>query len=319
MNRIDVHAHVLPPTYRSWLESRGITETDGRELPSWSPAEHLEVMDRNGIATSILSLSTPGSWVEGRTDALEIANTVNEYCATLTHEHPDRFGFFANAPLPDVDAALAATTHALDDLGADGVSLLANNNGSYLGDPAFDPLLAELDRRAATVLVHPSSLCGPAVPGIPPFAVDFLLDTTRAVVNLVLHDVPRRFPNLKLILSHAGGFLPYAAYRIGAVVVAQTGREIPEILESLSSFYFDTALSSSPTSLPSLLAFAKPGHVLFGSDWPWAPELALSVFSSLLDGHELPPTNTLDGINRKNAEKLFPRLRPAEDGLSGNP
>src|SRR5205085_9108680 len=121
--------------------------------------------------------------------------------------------FFATLTLPDVDGALAAADHALGELGADGVILEANSRGTYLGDPAFDPLMAELDRRAAVVFVHPAELPGPAVPGIPPYAADFLLDTVRAATNLVLHGVPRRFPNLRFILAHAGGFLPYADRR----------------------------------------------------------------------------------------------------------
>ena len=185
-------------------------------------------------------------------------------------QHPGRFGFFASVPLPDVDGAVAAATYALDTLHADGV-LLANARGSYLGDPAFEPLMSELDARRAVVFVYPADLPGPAMPGIPPFAADFLLDTTRAAYNLVAHDVPGRYRRVRFILAHAGGFVPYAAHRM-AISLAGDGVSNPaEPLDAFRSFYFDTALSGSPTALPSLLAFAHPGHVLFGSDWPFAP------------------------------------------------
>src|SRR5262249_42871416 len=154
--------------------------------------------------------------------------------------------------------ALEEATYALDELGAAGVILLANTRGRYLGAPEDEPLLAELDRRHAVVFVHPAELPGPRIDGIPPFAVDFLLDTTRAAYRLVHSGAVRRHPNLRIILSHAGGFLPYASHRIAAAMVAQGGRSPGEELEDLRSFYFDTALSGSPAALPSVLAFAKP-------------------------------------------------------------
>ena len=120
---------------------------------------------------------------------------------------------------------------------------------------------------------------------MPPFAADFLLDTTRAAYRLVQSGAVRRHPNLKIILSHAGGFLPYASHRLMAAMLAEGGRSPVELLDDLRSFYFDTALSGSPAALPSLLAFAKPGHVLFGSDWPYAPAPAVSYFTGQLDAY----------------------------------
>ncbi|MGW1798743.1 amidohydrolase family protein [Streptomyces sp. NPDC001984] len=219
-----------------------------------------------------------------------------------------RFGYVATVPLPDPDAAVAAATHALDELAADGVVLLADTDGVYLGHPGHDPLLAELDRRRAVVFVHPSQLPAPPVPGLPPFAADFLLDTTRAAANLVLHGVPCRYPNLKIILSHAGGFLPYAAHRITAALVAETGRGYEEILEDLRSFWFDTALSGSPSALPSLLAFARPDRVVFGTNWPFAPEIAVAHFTGEYDRYHGLDTAAHHAINRGNALALLPRL-----------
>ncbi len=116
-------------------------------------------------------------------------------------------------PLPDVDGALLTIAHAFDDLGADGVVLLANAHGVYLGDPALEPVMDELDRRRAVVFIHPGQLAAKPAKGVHPAYADFLLDTTRAAISLVLNRVPRRYPDLKMILSHAGGFVPYAAHR----------------------------------------------------------------------------------------------------------
>jgi predicted TIM-barrel fold metal-dependent hydrolase len=208
--------------------------------------------------------------------------------------------------LGEKDAIVA--TDALDELGADGVCLLANNAGRYLGDPVEDELFAALNERHTVVFVHPSALPGPAVAGVPPFAADFLLDTTRAAMNLVVHDVPRRYRRLKIILAHAGGFLPYAAHRIAAGLIEPTRRDPLTLLEDLAGFYFDTALSGSPTALPSLLAFAKPGHVLFGSDWPFAPEPAVAWFTGGLDNFPGLDADGHTAIDRRNAQALFPRF-----------
>ncbi|MET8809183.1 amidohydrolase family protein [Streptomyces sp. NPDC004546] len=143
---------------------------------------------------------------------------------------------------------------------------------------------------------------------MPPFAADFLLDTTRVAAHLVLHGVPRPYPDLKIVLSHAGGFLPYAAHRITAALVAATGRGFEEILEDLRSFWFDTALSGSPSALPGLLAFARPDRVLFGTDRPFAPEVAVAHFTGEYDRYPgLDPAGH-HAIEQDNARALFARL-----------
>ena len=307
MGRIDVHQHLLPDSYVEWLRSEGLGQAGGRDLPAWSAHSAITLMDARSIATGILSISTPGTHLGDDAQALDKARQINDLGAELVKDRPDRFGYFATIPLPYVDGAVHEAVRALDELGADGVVLLANNRGTYLGDPAFEPLMTELDRRSAVVFVHPSELPAPAVPGLPPFAADFLLDTTRAAANLVLHGVPRRYPSLKIILSHAGGFLPYAAHRIAVTFIGE-GRDPGEVFDDLTSFYFDTALSGSPTALPSLLAFARPGHVLYGSDWPFAPDLAVKYFTDGLDAHEPADTDLHHAIDSANARALFPRL-----------
>lgn len=309
--RIDVHQHVIPPDYAAWLRAKGVQDAGGRELPAWSAEEALRVMDAHEIEMAILSVSTPGvAAVMGKRDDAEaraLARSVNEYAATLARDHPGRFGFFATLTLPDVDGALAEAEYALDALGAAGVVLLANAGGRYVGEPEDAALFAELDRRAAVVFVHPSTLPGPAVAGVPPFAADFLLDTTRAAYRLVQTGLVRRHRNLKIILSHAGGFVPYASHRLMAALLAEGGRAAADILADFQSFYFDTALSGSPAALPSLLAFAKPGHVLFGSDWPYAPAPAVSYFTGQLDAYDAVDADDHAAIDRGNAAALFPR------------
>jgi len=307
--RIDVHHHVVPPAYKQWLRNRRLA-AGGLPIPDWSVEASLELMDERGVETAILSVSTPGVHLGDNVEARALAREVNEFAAKVVHDHPARFGLFATLTLPDVDGALAELAYAFDTLRADGVVLLANSQGLYLGDPRFNPLFDELNRREAVVFVHPSILPGLApLPGVPTFVADFLLDTTRAAIGLVRSGTLDRCLNLKVILSHAGGFLPYAAYRIGLAASA-TANPL-EGVARFKRFYFDTALSSSPTALPSLLAFAEPDHVLYGSDFPYAPAFVVKGFAGLYVDFPLAETKRAS-IDRDAAERLFPRLRRGE-------
>jgi len=284
MPRIDTHHHMIAPDYRKALRQAGIDEAGGRALPDWSPQGSLQTMAELDIATAIVSVSTPGTtFLPDPADACAMARDLNDYGADLVASAPERFGFFATVPMPHIDESVAETVRALDDLTADGVVLLANNDGTYLGQDGQDDLWAALDERSAVVFIHPAELPGPTVPGVAPFAADFLLDTTRAAYLLVRNGVRRKYPNIRFILSHAGGFVPYASHRMAVAIMGDTGRSPADSLDDFSSFYFDTALSSSAAALPTLRAFAKPGHITFGPDWPFAPLTAGKLFAAGLD------------------------------------
>lgn len=307
--RIDVHQHVVPPQYRDLLAARGV-DAGGRSTPDWSADTAVEFMDSIGVQTGVLSVTTPG--VEPAEPARRpgLARELNEFCADVVRSAPDRFGFWATLTLPDVDGAIGEATYALDELHADGVVLLANSEGRYLGDRRFDPLMEELDRRGAVVFVHPSYLPGGAVPGINAYFADFLLDTSRAAINMVLNGTLDRYPNLRVILSHAGGFVPFVAERIATCVTIERPDLSPEAMrEGLRKFYFDTALSASESALPSLLSFAQPDHIVFGSDFPYATAEIATRFAKNLDTY-LDIHDDVDGsaVNRDNALKLLPRL-----------
>jgi 6-methylsalicylate decarboxylase len=312
MVRIDTHHHMIPPDYRDMLRRAGIDEAGGRALPDWSPEGSLQTMDELGVAAAILSVSTPGTtFLSNPSDAAALARDLNDYGAHLVASQPERFGFFATVPMPHINESVAETMRALDELNADGVVLLANNAGIYLGEDGQDDLWAALDARSALVFIHPADLPGPTVPGVAPFAADFLLDTTRAAYLLVCNGIRRTYPNIKFILSHAGGFVPYASHRMAVAIMAETGASPADTLDDFASFYFDTALSSSPAALPTLLAFAKPGHITFGSDWPFAPTAAGKLFAAGLETYPSLDDTMRDAIDRTNALALFPRLGTA--------
>ncbi|HEY9303405.1 MAG TPA: amidohydrolase family protein [Mycobacterium sp.] len=320
MLRIDTHHHLIPPDYRKALQHVGIDEAGGRALPDWSPDGSLQTMADLDIGTAILSVSTPGTtFLPKSADAVALARDVNDYSADLVAAQPEKFGFFATVPMPHIDAAVAETVRALDELKADGVVLLANNAGVYLGQDGQDPLFDALNERSAVVFIHPADLPGPTVPGVAPFAADFLLDTTRAAYLLVRNGIRTRYPNIRFILSHAGGFVPYASHRMAVAITADTGRSPADNLDDFASFYFDTALSSSAAALPTLVAFAKPGHITFGSDWPFAPVAAGKLFAAGLETYPAIDTSIRDAIDRTNALALFPRLGKAPQPIPRSP
>ena len=314
-NRIDVHQHVVPPFYAKALPMHG-GDPSGTVVPEWSPESALRFMDSQQIATGILSLTAPSVVGWYKKQRREMTRHVNEYTADLVARWPSRFGNFATLPLPDVDGALLELEYALDTLHADGVILLANYKGTYLGDPTFEPLWAELSRRQAVVFVHPGQPPLPTASGIAGPLVDYPFDTTRAAVQLVLNGIVDRYPGARIILAHAGGFLPYASHRFAELAhVFRTDAADPaDILAGFQRFYFDTALSSGPAAIPSLKAFAGTDRILFGSDFPYAPASVGASFTAKLDADESLTIDEHTAINRGNAYSLFPRLAPQQSG-----
>jgi 6-methylsalicylate decarboxylase len=319
MQRIDTHHHAIPTFYRDLLRKNGLDEAGGRALPDWSPEASRETMGELNAATAILSVSTPGTaFLPSTADATSLAHDLNDYLTELVAAQPDRFGFFATIPMPHIGESVDEVARALDELHADGVVLLANSAGTYLGQDGQDDLFAALDARSAVVFIHPAVLPGPAIDGVAPFATDFLLDTTRAAYLLVRNGICSKYPHIKFILSHAGGFVPYASHRMAVAILGDTGRSLTDTLDDFAGFYFDTALSSSAAALPSLLAFAKPGHVTFGSDWPFAPLAAGKLFAAGLETYPGLDGDARTAIERTNALALFPRLGAAPPLDSGS-
>ncbi|MEU6404192.1 amidohydrolase family protein [Streptomyces sp. NPDC046985] len=304
--RIDIHHHLIPSWYREAFERHG-KSAGGWPTPDWSRASSLALMDELAIETALLSASAPGVNFGDRAEARSMARRVNEYAAEMVKDKPDRYGLFAVLPLPDMDGALAEVAFALDELGADGVGILSNIDGRYLGDPEFEPLWQELDRRGAVVFIHPEAPPMPMLKELPSPLLDFPFETTRTAVHMVTHGVMKRYTNVTVILAHAGGFIPFASERF-----AIAGRFSPDVTEEdmrtgMKRFYLDLALSSSPTSMPSLLSYADPTHLVYGSDFPFAPS---QEFADMLDAYPL-DTDQRAAVRRGNAERILPRLQSA--------
>jgi predicted TIM-barrel fold metal-dependent hydrolase len=314
---IDVHHHFLPPDYVAALDRSGNNPPDGNaSLPPWSEELAIGFLDAAGIATAFLSISSPGLVLDGHL-ATDLARMTNEYAAGLIASHPGRFGGFASLPLPEVDSSLAEIAHAFDHLHLDGVALLTNHDHRYLGDPAFDPVFDELNRRQATVFLHPTSpaCCGQTGLGLPSPVIEFMFETTRAVTNLIFSGTIDRCPDISWIIPHAGAALPMLATRIAMapLMAPDRCRATETVAQYLDHLHYDLAGPHSDGELRALLAIADPSRLLYGSDWPFTPELGVKrLLDSLratqaLDGAQL--DSVLDGAN---ARRLLERAaRPA--------
>jgi predicted TIM-barrel fold metal-dependent hydrolase len=320
-HRIDVHQHVVPPFWAKALPAHGGDPSGPRSgdpsnsiLPPWSPDSAIDFMDSQEIATGILSLTAPGVVGWDNSGRREMARRVNEYTAGLVAKRPDRFGQFATLPLPDIDGALHELDYALDTLRADGVILLSNYAGRYLGEATFEPIWAELNRRHAVAYVHPGQPPVGIAAGLARPLLDYPFDTTRAAVQLVLNGIVDRYLGVRIILSHAGGFVPYASHRFAelAHVFRPDAADPVDILKSFQRFYFDTALSSGPAALPSLKAFAQQDRILFGTDYPFAPADVATSFTGKLDASDSFTADEHSAISHGNAGILFPRLAPKD-------
>ena len=311
-HRIDVHHHILPPDYVATVgdDRIGPLILAGR-TPEWTPAMSVEAMDRNGIATAITSISAPGLWFGDNEESVRLARICNDYAASIRLDHPGRFGVFACLPLPDVEASLAEIAHALDTLKADGIGLLTSYGDRYPGDAAFQPVFDELNRRRAVVYFHPTNApCSQCLPEIPAATLDFPFDTTRAVVSLLYSGTFARCRDIRFIFSHAGGTVPFLAERIARLGARPGFREVVPngVLPELERLYYDTALSANWLAFRSLLELVTPDKVLFGSDYPFAPEATMTATVQGLIELGL-DSDVLQGIERDNALALFPGVR----------
>ena len=309
-DRIDVHFHYLSPEYREKMIDAVGGWADGFPAPQWSVEATLAMMDRMNIATGMLSVSSPGVHFGNDKNARLLARSVNEFAARMIGEHRGRFGGFASLPLPDVDGALNEIAYALDTLKLDGVVMLTNFNGVYLGDKRLDPVFDELNRRGAVVFIHPTSpICWQqSALGYPRPMIEFTFDSTRAVVNLIFSGTTARCPKLRIIVPHAGGTIPFLARRIGMFGSGLPAAVLCSAEEHLRRLYYDLAGSPGSNALAPLLEMTERSHILYGSDYVHTPEAIVSAHLAELLSSKLLSLEDFRAIGRGNALALFPQL-----------
>ncbi len=270
--RIDVHHHLFPPPFIAKLVehehylARGVAR-------GWTPRMSIEDMDRAGVATAITSITAPGFALVARDLRFKLNRECNEYGAAMVRDHPGRFGLFACLPLPEVDASLQEISFALDVLKAEGIGLLTSYADKWLGDPAFTPVMDELNRRKAVVYVHPTApdCCRNLLPGVPDWVIEFPADTTRTITSLLFSGTVARCRDIRFIFAHVGGILPLVGEHLvrAAEVDSNLAAKAPlGVLTELRRFHYDTALRAHPTGLSSALQLVGVAQLLFGTDAP---------------------------------------------------
>jgi predicted TIM-barrel fold metal-dependent hydrolase len=215
-------------------------------------------------------MSAVSPYLTDRAAALDAARAINELHATACRAYPSRFGFFAALPMPHVDASLAELERAFTELHAAGVTFTTSINGRSLADPEFEPVFAELDRRAAVVFLHPPGFACESRPIVESGLTWWLgapVEDAVCALQLLKAGFPQRYPQLKIILPHLGGFLPFLRYRIDK----SAGKRLPggdPPSAQLRKFWYDTA-NGEPESLSHAVHAYGADRVLFGSDYPY--------------------------------------------------
>ena len=314
---IDVHHHVILPEYERALVRSGTSEAYARSNKNSEPQAMLDSFGRQGIAGAIINpLSASGVHHGDDEKAAYLTRSVNEALARFISTAPETFGFFAPLPFPDIDSSLRQMEYALDTLGADGVILLSSQNDVYVGAPEGEALWAEMNRRGVTCLVHPgrSAYVDQLKVNLWPSLLEFPIDTTRVAVNLIYHGVMQRYPNIKWILAHAGGCLPFLSYRLQLMmerdlVAPPFSQRVPEgPAPYIAQFYYDTALAGSPAALAALNAVANPHRVFYGSDSPFIDGHMLAEQLEVLRDPRHSPGGSFDLVEHANATAHFPRF-----------
>jgi predicted TIM-barrel fold metal-dependent hydrolase len=302
--RIDVHHHHAPPALQVGPGRAG--------RAPWTPELSLQMMDKFDIAVSILSMTQMGDILyDGTERGRKAVRIGNDYGAKVMADHPKRFGLFTGVPLPDIDAVMTEIAYGLDTLKADGIGIYTNDNHNrWPGDPYFDPMWQELNRRNTIVYMHPLApqCCRDLNDGVPTAMNEFDFDITRACTSILAGGVLHKYPNIKIIIPHSGGTMPVLAGRIKDRYPGDPkhAEYIPNgVYPELKKFYFDIAHASFPMPLAALLKFAPEDHILFGTDF--SPEPIESTVNELPTSG-LPP-KLMAAIERGNTEKLFPRFK----------
>lgn len=310
-SRIDVHHHIVPPFFLAENRDRIVAAGGGRLNPaylSWTPEQALAEMDKNDVATAVLSLSASAFWFGDRAAADRTARRVNEYAADLVRSHPGRFGLFALIPLPDTEASLREIEYAYGVLKADGIGFATSYDDKWLGHPDYQPVFEELNRRKAVVFVHPTTppCCRTLLPDVSPMLVEIPQDTARAITNLLFTGTLARFRDIRFIFAHAGGNVPMLLGRMHQYCPKDIAEKAPNGIEyELERLYYDIAGTAYRPAIAALTSLVPTTQILFGSDNPFVP-LAETAKGIMQLGFSV---DELKRIGRDNALTLLPRLK----------
>jgi len=323
---IDTHQHPIPEFYKRAMAKVGILGSGENPWADWSLQAQLDLMDETGIVAAVNSIASPGAYFGDVGFAAEVSRECNEGLARMVQDHPRRFGGFALLPLPAIQESIREAVYALDTLKLDGICLLTHAGQRHLGHPDENELYAELNRRNAVIFIHPLRNQAQNVPeyGYPAGMTELVLDTTRAVVNLLWNGTFGRFPNIRWIMPHGAGTVPFLAYRIAAMDKKPAICEhLPggTVASALRGLYYDVAEIVSPAPLRCLMETTDTSHILFGSDFPFSrhrtPAQDVRDMIKGFDAFDGWDASARRDIEYNNAARLFPRLARAIEQADG--
>jgi 6-methylsalicylate decarboxylase len=311
--RIDVHAHYFPTEYLDRLDLYGASHVTGLirkmklDCADFSGlAAHLRNMDRSKVDLQILSVSGQLPYFAKEADAVDAARLGNDIYARIVREYPKRFAAFACTPLPHVQAAIAETRRALDELGMVGVTAGTVVLGKSIADPSFDGFFAELNRRKAVLFIHPigGSLGSQMLESTKlVWPVGAPLEDTVCLLQFMQANFPSRFPDLKIILPHLGGFAPFLAARLDQL----QDHFLPDSAMAPSAqakyFWYDT-VNGNPAALRCTKETLGADHVLMGTDYPFWRDDAFKLCVDYVGEAGL-PASEVDGILGGSAQRLL--------------
>jgi predicted TIM-barrel fold metal-dependent hydrolase len=318
-----LHHHYQSPGLTAYLAKYGITIPQYAREPltrtKWTPAIAIEGLQKHGIDLAYTSAATyytrtarltkAGAPLYSGDTMRSLARETNEYGARVVADSNGHFRLFAVLPQTDIDGSLREIEYAIDTLKAPGFCMGTSVGVTYLGDKKLEPILEELNRRRAVVYTHPNEAdwALDLVPGVSAAAVWYGNDTTVAIWSLLSSDAPKKFPNIRWIMSHAGGTLPYMVQRVVGEPVKPKLTGTPKPGERLyylrNNFYYDTAQSANAAAMPALKVVAGVSQILFGTDYPWST-IDVDV-EGMTDAGVFTP-GELTAIYRENALRLLP-------------
>jgi predicted TIM-barrel fold metal-dependent hydrolase len=267
--RIDVHHHIVPPSLVRAVGAQRL----GTASANWNTTQALEAMDQAGVSTGISSIAPAGDPFSDRATAVRLCRECNDYAARLVADHRRRFGIFASLPLPNIDASLREIEYAFETLKADGVGLFTNYGDKWLGDPAFNPVFEELNRRNAVVYTHPNTAncCRNLLPNIGDGAIEWGTDTTRAIAQIIFGGAAARYPNVRMIFSHGGGTMPFLVERFTTMARGpQFASKFPRGFAGVAAnFFYDSAQVANSAAMSALSKVVPISQIVFGTDYPF--------------------------------------------------
>jgi predicted TIM-barrel fold metal-dependent hydrolase len=309
---IDVHCHYYPNAY-----TERITRLSGRGQPRFpypttdgddQIAARIDLMDQAGVTVQVLCPSTAYPYFERESDAVDAARLCNDSFAELTHRYPDRFAAYVSLPLPHVDASLRELERGLDQLGCVGATMALAVMDRSTAEVEFEPLYAELNRRAAVLFYHPA-FTGLRAPFINDYqlgaAAGASIEDTVMVLHLIVRALPSRFPNVRYVIPHFGGLIPMQLQRLDNQLHAQHPHLPEKPSETARRLYYDTVGHGSQPALRCAWQAFGARHLVTGSDYPFLMDYeSYTETFAYIARSDLPPED-IEQIMHRSAGELF--------------